>query len=90
METKGIAAGLLNPIIEPLARCFTPTSAREILNIRATESAKRRLEELAAKSQDGTLSAEERAEYRVFVEIGDLIAVLQAKARRYLADENAR
>jgi len=32
---------------------------------------------------------EERAEYQVFVEVGDLVAVLQAKARLYLSERPA-
>ena len=83
---KGNATGLLGQVIEPLARCFTPTSAREILALRADEAAVHRVEELASKCDSGSLTPEERAEYQLFVEVGDLVALLQAKARRYLAE----
>ena len=86
MKQKGIAADLLNPLLEPIARCFTPESAREVLNAHSSEVALQRAEELAEKSQRGTLTPDERAEYRVFVEVGDLVALLKAKARRYLAE----
>jgi len=84
MRTKGTATGLLSGVIEPLGRCLTPASAREILALRADEAASRRVEELASKCDAGTLTPEEHAEYQLFVEVGDLVAVLQAKARRYL------
>lgn len=83
---NGNAAGLLGRVMEPLGRCLTPASAKEILSVRADETAVARLEELALKSDAGTLTPDERAEYRLFVEVGDLLALLQAKARRYLAE----
>lgn len=88
MRMKGTATGLLGRLMEPLGRCLTPTSAREILSLRADEAATRRIEELASKCDAGTLTPEERAEYRLFVEVGDLVALLQAKARRYLAEHS--
>ena len=86
---KSNATGLLGRVIEPLGRCLTPASAREILQLRADEAAVRRVEELASKCDAGSLSPEERAEYQVFVEVGDLVALLQAKAGRYLAEHSA-
>ena len=86
MQSTGTATGLLGRVIEPLGRCLTPASAREILKLRADKAASRRVEALAAKCDAGTLSPEEHAEYRLFVEVGDLVAILQAKARRYLAE----
>ena len=86
MRTEATAAGLLGRVIEPLGRCLTAASAREILAQRADEAAARRVEELASKSDAGTLTPEERAEYQLFVEVGDLVALLHAKARRYLAE----
>lgn len=89
MKMKASATGLLGQVIEPLGRCLTPAAAKEILSLRADESAARRVEELAAKSDADTLSPEEKAEYQLFVEVGDFVALLQAKARRYLAENPA-
>jgi hypothetical protein len=86
MSNKAVATSLLSGIMEPLGRCLTPASAREILALRPDEPARRRMEELAGKSDEGSLTAEERAEHQLFVEVGDLVALLQAKARRFLAD----
>ena len=72
--------------MEPLGRCLTPASAREILALRPDELARRRMGELAGRSSEGTLSPEEQAEHQLFVEVGDIVALLQAKARRFLAD----
>jgi hypothetical protein len=45
----------------------------------------RDLARLAAKSATGALSEQERAEYEVYVRTGNLIEILQAKARALLA-----
>jgi hypothetical protein len=79
---------MLGRILEPLGRCLTEDSAREILSLRADAASRRRIEELATKCDAGRLTPDERAEYQVFVEVGDLVALLQAKARRYLAEHS--
>ena len=45
-----------------------------------------RLEELADKSTEGTLTDAEREEYEAYVSAIDFLTVLQAKARAMLAD----
>jgi hypothetical protein len=89
MQPRTKPVELLGRVLAPLGRCLTTDSAKEILSLRAGASARRRLERLAAKSDAGTLTPEERAEYLLFVEVGDLVALLQAKARRHLAEQSA-
>lgn len=89
MRPNTAATELLGRIIAPLGRCLTPAAAKEILSLHADESARRRIEDLAARSDTGALTPEERAEYQLFVEVGDLVALLQAKARRYLTQHPA-
>ncbi|MBI5384494.1 MAG: hypothetical protein HZA90_07370 [Verrucomicrobia bacterium] len=84
MKTKASAVAMLGGVMEPLGRCLNPEAARRILALRAGPTARRRLARLAQKCDDGQLTPEERAEYQFFVEVGDFVAVLQAKARRYL------
>jgi hypothetical protein len=43
-----------------------------------------RIEFLAQKANEGTLSPEEDDEYKDYIEGGDMLALLQAKARRFL------
>lgn len=89
MRTKATASDLLGRVIAPIGQCLTPAAAKQIVALRADKRAKRRLQELAAKCDDGALTPDERAEYRLFVEVGDLVALLQAKAQRYLAEHSA-
>ena len=89
MQGKANATTMLGGLMEPLARCLTPQAAREILSLKADDAARERLEELAAKSETGALTPDERAEYQLFVEVGDWVALFQSKARRYLAQHPA-
>ncbi len=89
MQGKANATTLLGSLMEPLGRCLNPQSAREIISIQADEGARQRVEELAAKCDAGQLTPDEQAEYQLFVEVGDFIALLQAKARLYLTQHPA-
>jgi hypothetical protein len=44
---------------------------------------------LPQKANEGTLTREEDAEYKDFVEAVDVISILQAKARRFLSKQSA-
>ena len=76
---------LLDRILDPVSRCLTPDVARRILALRADAIAQARVDALACKSNEGTLAADERAEYEAYVAAAGLIAILQAKARAALA-----
>jgi hypothetical protein len=75
---------ILNRLLDPVAKCFTPMVAEEIARLRADETVQARLDELAAKSNAGSLTDEERREYEMYVDALDVVGVLQAKARDLL------
>jgi uncharacterized protein YnzC (UPF0291/DUF896 family) len=54
------------------------------VNLRADPAVQERLDELADKSTEGTLTDDERAEYESYIHAIDFISVLQAQARRLL------
>ena len=80
---------VLDEVLEPVARCFTPEVARQIAALRAASTLQVRLDELAGKANEGELTEEERAQYEAYVEAIDVISILQAKARKILADNAA-
>lgn len=86
MNTNGKALGLLAGLLEPLGRCFTTASAREIVALRPDEPMRRRMEELGDKCDDGHLTAEERAEYQLLVDLGDWMTLLQLRASKFLVE----
>jgi len=75
---------VLDELLEPLARCFTPDVARQIAALRAPPTLQARLDELASKANEGELTEQEREQYEAYVEAVDLISILQAKARKIL------
>lgn len=78
------ASAVLDELLDPVGRCLTLEVAQRVAQLRASESVQSRIEELAAKSTEGTLSNQEREEYEVYVSAGTFIAVLQSKARKLL------
>ncbi len=85
MKTEVRPAALLSGIVEPLSRGLTPASARDLLAVQPDQRVRRRLARLARKCDEGTLTPEERAEYQVYVDVGDFVALLQVRARRVIA-----
>lgn len=79
----------LDRFLDPVTEAFTPEMARKIVELRADTETEARIDELRRKSNDGTLTEEEEAEYKDFVEAVDIISVIQAKARRFLARHSA-
>jgi hypothetical protein len=63
---------------------MSPDVAHRILQVNYSEADHLRMAELASKSNEGTLSNEEREELETYVEVGDLLSLLQSKARSYL------
>jgi hypothetical protein len=68
-----------------MTAALSPEVARRIVALRATPDVQSRADELARKASEGTLTADEELEYKEFVEAVDIISIIQAKARRFLA-----
>lgn len=77
----------LDQMLEPVMEAFTPDVARKILNLRADAGLQQRVDELRRKANEGSLTPDEEADYREFVEAVDVISILQAKARRFLSEQ---
>ena len=79
---------LIERMIDPIGRALTPDAAQELLALRADDETQRRIDELADKCNEGTLSSDERAEYQQFVSLFNILTVLQARARSVVASHN--
>ena len=80
---------LLDRILDPVTRCLNPEAARHLLDLHADPAAQQRMDELSDKCNEGILSADERAEYEAYVSAANLLAILQSKARAFLAQPAA-
>jgi len=74
----------LDRILDPVVECLTPQIALRLAELRADPETQDRLDDLAAKANQGQLTPEEDAEYKQAIDAIDLLAILQAKARTYL------
>ena len=79
----------LDRLLDPLTDVFTPEVATAIVELRADSELENHIAELRHKANDGTLTPAEDAEYKDFVEAVDLISIIQAKARHFLAKHAA-
>jgi hypothetical protein len=83
------ANNALDRVLAAVGQCLDRKSAESLLRLRADAEMQARIEELADKCTEGTLSEEERQEYDSMMRVGNFVAILQAKARRLLADGHA-
>lgn len=74
----------IDRLLEPVAGALGQESARRLVDLRADGGAAERIGMLAGKANEGTLTPAEREEYDACVQVTDIIAVLQAKARKLL------
>jgi hypothetical protein len=76
---------ILEQVLDPFVDCLTPEAARKIVALRADPAVQVRLDELAERANEGSLTADERAEYEKFRATFHMITLLQSKARRLLS-----
>lgn len=78
------AEHFLDRYLDPVTTVLTPQVAQGIVDLAPQPEVVARVKELGEKSDDGTLTDEERDEYRALADAGTLMAILKAKARRCL------
>jgi len=82
---NGHGSAILNEMLEPVSRSLGLKTARALAALRVGARTRARVEKLAEKCNEGTLTPKERAEYEAYIQAGTLIGILQAKARRILS-----
>jgi hypothetical protein len=75
---------IFDDLLDPIGECLTPEVAGRIAALRASPKLQRRLDKLAEKNAEGTLTPQEDTEYAAYVEALEVVAILQAKARNKL------
>ncbi len=74
-------ADIFNRIIDPSNPTLTPEAAKALLQFGYSEVDHARMAELAEKSNDGSLTPDERRELESYVFVGDVLSMLKSKAR---------
>ncbi len=83
------AISYLDRFLDPVTEAFTPELARKIAELHADPELENHIAVLRRKANEGTLTPEEDAEYKDFIEAVDVISIIQAKARQYLTKNPA-
>ncbi|HKM55893.1 MAG TPA: hypothetical protein VJY33_20980 [Isosphaeraceae bacterium] len=84
-----LAARFLDRVLDPLAACLNREAAQSIIDLRIDPDIQARVDTLAERANEGTISAEERAEYLSYVEATDLLAIFKLKAKHHLEANGA-
>jgi hypothetical protein len=74
-------------IIDPEKPFFSEEAARGILRLEFGTADRERMNELAAMNREGRVSAAEEQELSNYIRVGQILGILQSKARRSLRQE---
>ena len=75
-------ATALDRFLDPLADCLTPQVAERIVNLELNPELLARIQELAEKANEGTLTPAEDEEYKDYIEGGDVLVADVGKIER--------
>ena len=84
MYRPKLHADLLLRVFDLPARGMTRALAESILTLDFPEGDAARIEELSVRANEGMLTAEEEGEMEAYIDINDLLAYWQSKARQTL------
>jgi hypothetical protein len=84
MATK-TTESLWERLIEPEENEMTAEAARYLLTLKFPAADIDRMNELAAKAREGTLTPDEVDELEAYIRVGNRLSILKSKARQYLA-----
>ncbi len=86
MATENRSRSILDRLMDPVVRTFTPDVARALVRLRAEPRVQARMDLLARKCNRGDLTPREREEYETSIRFANYLAILQSKARRLLKE----
>ena len=72
--------------VHPLLNLLLPGKEEAVLAVKPDQALRERIDELASKSNEGELTADERDEYEGYVQANKFVATLRRQARRMQAE----
>jgi hypothetical protein len=72
--------------VTPVLTLVLPDRANSVVNFHPDHKLQDRIDQLAAKANEGELTAEEQAEYLGYVRANKFVAILKRQAQRHLSD----
>lgn len=80
----------LERFVDHLIQGFTPDLAKHFAELpRPDAEFQSRLDELADKANEGSLSADEAREYDTYIELIDFVALMRLKARALITNSSS-
>lgn len=79
----------LEKMLDPSRPCFTAETAANIAQIEPDAAKTSRMEELAAKANEGQLTRDEESEYWSYIYAGKMMSILKLQARLFLKRQAA-
>lgn len=76
---------VLESSLEPVGRSLNPEAALKLLELNASPLLQQRMDVLADRCGEGVASDEELSEYDSMIHAANVIAILQAEARRVIS-----
>ena len=89
LEPRPTDAGIFANLWDREPSKLTPPVARYILKLHFTDDEKARVLDLVRRHRDGSLTSAEINEMDSYLKAGDLLAILQSKARQFLKQRSA-
>ena len=83
-------AAIFSRVVDRSLSEFSEETARSLLKLGFSEEDHAIIDDLTTRNQEGTLSAEEKEELLNFVKVGNLLAVFQSKARKFLKEHGSK
>ena len=83
-NSESVATTILEQLADPDARSLSPETARKLLGLGFTRSQQEHLADLSRKAREGSLTPAERSDLDELIRVGDLLAILQSRARQAL------
>ena len=83
-QISGSEAAIWNRVLQPHGKALSLSAARSFLQLKFTSEDMERMTQLAAKARAGSLTSAESDEIRNYERVGNLLSLMQSKARQRL------
>jgi len=74
----------IDAMLDPLSHCINDESSKRLIELQIDPMVQQRISTLAERTNNGLLTMGEKAEYEVYIDIADFIAILKLKAQHHL------
>ncbi len=79
---------VLESLLLPVVSTLNKEAAKKLLTLKANKKVQAKVDRLAKKCNEGTLTPDERSEYQTIVNANSILSILKAKARFLVSQES--